>query len=131
MPVPPDSWLPLEKIQITSEGRWEGSAQFNPSSEWFSGHFEEYPLLPGVALIALAAETVKRQALAKDRRVEILGFSRVRFYHLVFPDEALIISVADLPSGPESRVEFKILCGDQLVAKGVLKIKDLQGIKAL
>jgi 3-hydroxymyristoyl/3-hydroxydecanoyl-(acyl carrier protein) dehydratase len=125
MPVPPDSWLPLDRIQITPEGRWEGRAQFNPSSEWFSGHFEEYPLLPGVAILALAAETVKRQALERDRQVEILGFSRVRFFRLVFPEDELHISVADLPPGPETRVDFKIFCRDELVAKGVLKIKDV------
>jgi 3-hydroxymyristoyl/3-hydroxydecanoyl-(acyl carrier protein) dehydratase len=124
MPVPPECWLPLEKIQINPEGRWEGRAVFNPSSEWFSGHFEEYPLLPGVAIMALAAETVKRQALEGNRQVEILGFSRVRFFHLVFPDDELLISVAGLPSDLEARVDFKIFCREELVAKGVLKIKD-------
>lgn len=124
MPGAPDSWLPLEKIQITPEGRWESRTQFNPSSEWFSGHFEEYPLLPGVAIMALAAETVKKRALEMNRHVEILGFSRVRFLHLVFPDDELHISVAGLPSDLETSVDFKIFCRDELVAKGVLKIKD-------
>ena len=66
MRMPRDRWLPLKDLGMTHEGRWESSVQLGPSSEWFSGHFDEYPLVPGVALLALAAETVKRQGANRD-----------------------------------------------------------------
>jgi 3-hydroxyacyl-[acyl-carrier-protein] dehydratase len=117
----PDGWLPLAEFRINPEGGWESRVQFGPASGWFSGHFEESPLLPGVALLALASETVKRQAYENGRILEIFGFSRVRFKRLVFPDEELRIAVAAMPNGPEAKLEFQITCQGELVAQGFLK----------
>ncbi|MFH0786012.1 MAG: hypothetical protein V2B13_00195 [Pseudomonadota bacterium] len=124
MLTPPYNWLPLEKTRITPGGRWEAWVQFEPASEWFSGHFEKSPLLPGVALLALASETVKRQALENGRLLEIFGFSRVRFKHLVLPGEELRISVAAMPNGPEAKLDFQITCQGELVAQGFLKVRE-------
>lgn len=120
----PDNWLPLEKSRITPEGRWESWVQFGPTSEWFSGHFEQSPLLPGVTLLALVSETVKRQALQNSRHLEIFGFSRVRFKHLVLPGDELRISVAAMPNGPEAKLDFLITCQGELVAQGFLKVRE-------
>lgn len=116
----PDSWLPLAGFRITPEGSWESRVRFGPASEWFSGHFEDSPLLPGVALLALASETVKRQAYENGRVLEIFGFSRVRFKQLVLPDEELRIAVAAMPEGPEAKLDFQITCQGELVARGSL-----------
>ncbi|MGA2515789.1 MAG: hypothetical protein ABSG44_04495 [Thermodesulfobacteriota bacterium] len=109
---------------MTPEGRWESIVRFEPSSEWFSGHFDECALVPGVALLALAAEIVKRQGREQGRRIEVSGFSRVRFKQLVFPDEELHISVAALPSGPEAKLDFHITCRGNTVAQGLLKASE-------
>ncbi len=106
---------------MTPEGRWESMARFEPSSEWFSGHFDECALVPGVALLALAAEMVKRQGREQGRRLEVSGFSRVRFKQLVFPDQELNISLAAMPSGPEATLDFHITCRGDTVAQGLLK----------
>jgi len=122
--IPRDRWLPLKDPRITSEGRWESIVRFEPSSEWFSGHFDECPLVPGVALLALAAEMVKRQGREQGRRLEVSSFSRVRFKQLVFPDEELHISVAAMPSGPEAKLNFHITCRGDTVAQGLLKASE-------
>ena len=109
---------------MTHEGRWESSVRLGPSSEWFSGHFDEYPLVPGVALLALADEMVKRQGREQGRRLAISGFSKVRFRQLVFPDEELHISVAAMPSGPEAKLDFHITCRGDTVAHGLLKASE-------
>jgi 3-hydroxymyristoyl/3-hydroxydecanoyl-(acyl carrier protein) dehydratase len=124
MPIPRDRWLPLKDPRMTPEGRWESIVRFEPSSEWFSGHFDECALVPGVALLALAAEIVKRQGREQGRRIEVSGFSRVRFKQLVFPDEELHISVAALPSGPEAKLDFHITCRGNTVAQGLLKASE-------
>jgi 3-hydroxymyristoyl/3-hydroxydecanoyl-(acyl carrier protein) dehydratase len=120
----PDDWLPLEKPWITPEGRWVSRARFEPVSEWFSGHFEKTPLLPGVALLALASETVKRQALENGRFLEVFGFSRVRFKLVVLPGEELTISVAAMPSDPEAKLDFQITCQGELVVQGYLEVRE-------
>ncbi len=119
--MPPDRWLPLKTPRMTPEGRWESMARFEPSSEWFSGHFDECALVPGVAFLALAAEMVKRQGREQGRRLEVSGFSRVRFKQLVFPDQELNISLAAMPSGPEATLDFHITCRGDTVAQGLLK----------
>jgi 3-hydroxymyristoyl/3-hydroxydecanoyl-(acyl carrier protein) dehydratase len=124
MQIPADRWLPLENTRITPERRWESTVRFEASSEWFSGHFDECPLLPGIALLALAAETVKRQGREQGRRLEVSGFSKVRFKQLVFPDEELHISVAAMPSGPEANLDFHITCRGETVVQGLLKASE-------
>jgi 3-hydroxymyristoyl/3-hydroxydecanoyl-(acyl carrier protein) dehydratase len=111
----------LEHTGITSEGRWESSVRFEPTSEWFLGHFDECPLLPGVALLALAAEMVRRQGREQGRPLNVSAFSKVRFKQLVSPDDELHISVAAMPSGPEAKLDFQITCRGDTVAQGLLK----------
>jgi 3-hydroxymyristoyl/3-hydroxydecanoyl-(acyl carrier protein) dehydratase len=124
MQIPRDRWLPLKDTWITPEGRWESSVRFGPSSEWFSGHFDECPLVPGVALLALAAETLKRQGREQGRLLEVFGFSRVRFKRVVFPDEELRISVAAMPTGSEAELDFHMACHGDTVAEGVMKARE-------
>jgi 3-hydroxymyristoyl/3-hydroxydecanoyl-(acyl carrier protein) dehydratase len=124
MRIPRDRWLPLKDPRITPEGRWESIVRFEPSSEWFSGHFDECALVPGVALLASAAEMVKRQGREQGRRLEVSGFSRVRFKQLVFPDEELHISVSAMPSGPEAKLDFHITRRGNTVAQGLLKASE-------
>jgi 3-hydroxymyristoyl/3-hydroxydecanoyl-(acyl carrier protein) dehydratase len=121
MQIPADRWLPLENTRMTPEGRWESTLRFGPSSEWFSGHFDEYPLVPGVALLALAAEMVKRQGREEGRRLEVSGFSKVRFKQMVSPDMELNVSMAAMPSGPEAELDFHVTCHGHTVVYGVLK----------
>jgi 3-hydroxymyristoyl/3-hydroxydecanoyl-(acyl carrier protein) dehydratase len=121
MRIPRDRWLPLKDPRITPEGRWESRVQLGPSSEWFSGHFDEYPLVPGVALLALAAETVKRQGRKQGRLLEVSGFSGVRFKRLVFPGEELLISVDAMPPGSEAKLDFHVTSHGNTVVHGVLK----------
>ena len=124
MRIPRDRWLPLKDLRITPEGRCESIARFEPSSEWFSGHFDECALLPGVALLALAAEMVKGQGREQGRCLQVSGFSRVRFKQVVFPDEELCVSVAAMPSRPEAKLDFHITCRGDTVAQGLLKASE-------
>jgi len=124
MGIPQDRWLPLNELRMTHEGRWESSVRIGASSEWFSGHFDECPLLPGVALLALAAETVKRQGRQKGRLLEVSEFSSVRFRRLVFPGEELHISVDAMPPGSEAKLDFQVTCHGNTVVLGVLKVAE-------
>ena len=124
MQIPQDRWLPIKDTRITPEGRWESSVRFGPSSEWFSGHFDESPLLPGVAILALAVETVKRQGGELGRALMVFGFSGVRFKRLVFPDEELYVSVMAMAPGSEASLDFHVTCHGETVAQGILKAKE-------
>jgi acyl dehydratase len=81
-------------------------------------------LVPGVALLALAAEMVKRQGREQGRLLEVSGFSRVRFKRVVFPDEEVHISVAAMPPGSEVELDFHMTCHGDTVAEGVMKARE-------
>jgi len=128
MRISQDRWLPLKDLRITSEGGWESSVQIESSSEWFSGHFDEYPIAPGVALLALAAETVKRQGREQGRLLEVSGFFGIRFRRLVLPGEELLISVGAMPPESEAKLDFHVTCHGHIIVHGVLKaIEELSG----
>jgi 3-hydroxymyristoyl/3-hydroxydecanoyl-(acyl carrier protein) dehydratase len=128
MGISQNRWLPLKDLRVTSEGGWGSSVQLGPSSEWFSGHFDQYPVVPGVALLALAAETVRRQGREQGRFLEVSGFFGVRFRRLVLPAEELLISVGAMPPESEAKLDFHVTCNGHIVVHGVLKaIEELSG----
>jgi 3-hydroxymyristoyl/3-hydroxydecanoyl-(acyl carrier protein) dehydratase len=124
MQIPRDNWLPLGETRITPEGRFESDARFERSSAWLSGHFDECPVVPGVALLALAVEMVKGQGRAQGRLLVVSGFSRVRFKRLTFPDEELHISVAAMPPGSEADLDFHMTCHGDPIAQGIMKARE-------
>lgn len=124
---PGDPWLPLEEIQISSSGRFETGVCLETSSPWFSGHFEECAVVPGVALLAFVAETVRRQGERQGRSLGVTGFFKVRFRRVTFPDESLQVSVDPMPSGSEAALLFFVNCGGESVAQGVVKVADTRG----
>jgi 3-hydroxymyristoyl/3-hydroxydecanoyl-(acyl carrier protein) dehydratase len=119
-----DQWLPLGEIQVTPSGRLESTVRLEASSSWFSGHFEECAVVPGVALLAFVAEMVRRQGERQGRSLEMSGFFKVRFRRVVFPEENLHVSVAAMPPGPEAELHFHVTCDGDSVAQGTLKVTD-------
>jgi len=126
MPSDDDPWLPLGDIQISALGRLETSVRLEASSSWFSGHFEECAVVPGVALLAFVAETVRRQGERQGRSLEASGFFKVRFRKVIFPEEGLHVSVAPMPPEPEAELPFHVTCDGDSVAQGTLKVTDIR-----
>jgi 3-hydroxymyristoyl/3-hydroxydecanoyl-(acyl carrier protein) dehydratase len=124
MAIPPDPWLPLADVRVTPPGRLETHVQLEASSEWFSGHFEDCPLVPGVAILAFAVEAVRRQGNREGRNLEVAAFSRVRFKRFVYPDEKLHIAVDPMPLQPEAALRFHITVEGNDVAQGFLQMKE-------
>ena len=124
MPSAYDQWLPIGDVQISPLGRLETTVRLEPSSDWFSGHFEECAVVPGVAILAFVAEVVRRQGHGQGHNLEVSGFFKVRFRRVVFPEESLHISVASMPPGPEAELQFHVTCDGDSVAQGTLKVKE-------
>jgi len=124
MPSAYDQWLPIGDVQLSPLGRLETTVRLEPSSTWFSGHFDECAVVPGVAILAFVAEMVRRQGHGQGRTLEVSGFFKVRFRRVVFPEESLHISVASMPPGPEAELQFHVTCDSDSVAQGTLKVKE-------
>ena len=83
------------------------------ASPWFSGHFPDDPILPGVAQLKMVVDLL---AASGCGRPHLTALSRVKFRRLVRPGEVLDISVT--PGETEGRCSFAITCGDDDVCSG-------------
>jgi 3-hydroxymyristoyl/3-hydroxydecanoyl-(acyl carrier protein) dehydratase len=124
MSRPQDQWLPLGDVQVAPSGRLETTVRLDPSSRWFSGHFEECAVVPGVAILAFVGEMVTGQGHRQGRSLEVSGFLKVRFRRVVFAEESLHVSVASMPPGPEAELPFQVTCDGDSVAQGTLKVTE-------
>lgn len=84
-------------------------------------------MVPGVALLAFVAETVRRQGERQGRSLGVTGFFKIRFRRVTFPDESLQVSVDPMTSGSEAELLFSVTCGSENVAQGVVKVADMRG----
>ncbi len=73
----------------STPGHGEASVTFLPEDPLFRGHFEEEPILPGVALVDAVVELVSR-ALGKTLRLKKLSY--VKFFQIVQPGQPIQLS---------------------------------------
>jgi|GEM_PF-66373 len=83
-------------------------------SPWFSGHFPDDPILPGIAQLNMAAEAI---SLARQENLSIKRLSRVKFKKRVRPGERLEIRA----SATEANLyTFRITSEAQDVCSGMM-----------
>jgi len=86
------------------------------TSPWFSGHFPNNPILPGIAQLKMVVDLIRRSG-AGD--VYMTGLSRVKFRKIVRPEEQLDIQVTC--DTTENHFTFKITSGDEDVCSGKMQ----------
>jgi 3-hydroxyacyl-[acyl-carrier-protein] dehydratase len=85
-------------------------------SPWFSGHFPDRPILPGIAQLDMARDVV-RELKRSDFRV--YGLKKVRFRQMIRPDDAITVTARRREETPAS-YSFRIMAKDQLACSGIL-----------
>jgi 3-hydroxymyristoyl/3-hydroxydecanoyl-(acyl carrier protein) dehydratase len=83
----------LVRQAVCRGGEFSASARADGESPWFAGHFPGEPILPGIALLAIAADTVRQCGLETGRPMVVSGFRKVRFKKVVLPGEEMIVNV--------------------------------------
>jgi 3-hydroxyacyl-[acyl-carrier-protein] dehydratase len=96
------------------------AARFPGDSAWFSGHFPGNPIVPGVALIALAAEAVVEKERGEGRSVAITGVRRVRFRLPVGPDDEVTLETARMPNPKGPAYAFNVCLAGETACSGIL-----------
>ncbi|MFZ0614146.1 MAG: FabA/FabZ family ACP-dehydratase [Desulfobacterales bacterium] len=91
----------------------------SPESLWFAGHFPGDPVLPGVAQLGMAYDTVCK---ARPGLFKLIGFSRVKFKKIIRPLDRLKIHV--MPKRDKEGVfSFRILVGDDIACSGNMTLE--------
>ncbi len=95
------------------EGEIVASVAIEGNSPWFSGHFPDNPILPGIAQLKMVADLISKSA---EGNMCLTGVTRVKFRKIVKPGDLLDIHVT---SGTKiNQYIFKITSGDQDVCSG-------------
>ena len=95
------------------EGEIVASVAIDGNSPWFSGHFPDNPILPGIAQLKMVADLISKSA---EGNMCLTGVTRVKFRKIVKPGDLLDIRVT---SGTKiNQYIFKITSGDQDVCSG-------------
>lgn len=89
------------------------SVAIDGNSPWFSGHFPDNPILPGIAQLKMVADLISKSAKGN---MYLTGVTRVKFRKIVRPGEVLDIHVTS--GNKKDQYIFKITSGDQDVCSG-------------
>ena len=104
-------------------GRFAAEVRVVPDSPWFDGHFPGRPVLPGVAILSMVCEMVRRAALGLGRPVRISGIRRVRFRRPVRPDERLSIEIRRESPEKGTGYLFRAEVGGELACTGLVSVE--------
>ena len=99
-------------------------AHIDAASLWFSGHFPDEPILPGIALLSIVSDVIRRYESDKGKRVMISGIRRVRFRLPVRPGTSLSISV--FSPDDNDAYTFKIAVNGETACTGMMDFKAIE-----
>jgi 3-hydroxyacyl-[acyl-carrier-protein] dehydratase len=100
-------------------------AHIGAASPWFSGHFPDEPVLPGIAIISMVSEVVRQYASEIGEKIRISAIRRVRFRVPIRPDKSLSISLA-LPAGDDHHsYHFKVTMNGDTTCTGIIDVEPL------
>ena len=89
------------------------SVTVHADSPWFSGHFPDNPILPGIAQLEMIVKLVSEAA---GIPLKLTGMSRVKFRKIVRPGDLLDIQVA--PGTKKDQYTFRIIGDKEEVCSG-------------
>jgi 3-hydroxymyristoyl/3-hydroxydecanoyl-(acyl carrier protein) dehydratase len=114
-------WYLLLDLEIPKPNDIKARVMVNEDSPWFSGHFPDRPILPGIAQLKMVADVI---ALARQERLGIKRLHRVKFKRIVKPGERLDIHAAATNAGP--LYSFRITHDTEDVCSGTMSLEDQQ-----
>lgn len=101
----------LKNVRGTRGETIRAETLVSPDSPWFSGHFPNDPLLPGIAQLAMVKDLVR---LFYPEELVLAGVRRIRFKHIIRPDDCIVI---EANPDPKRRNEFQfVLRAQEVVA---------------
>jgi 3-hydroxymyristoyl/3-hydroxydecanoyl-(acyl carrier protein) dehydratase len=93
----------------------------NHDSPWFSGHFPDHPVLPGIAQLKMVADVIAR---ARQEHLWIKRLHRVKFKRIVKPGAQLDIHAAATET--DGIYSFRITHETEDVCSGTMSLDDKQ-----
>jgi len=112
-------WYSLLDFKSLGQGEIRAQVMVNNDSPWFSGHFPDQPILPGIAQLKMVADLLARAGRPGQG---IKRLNRVKFKKIVKPGERLEIQVA--ATATAGLYSFRISHEAQDVCSGMMTLAD-------
>lgn len=116
-------FLFVDRLENVTEKQTVGVRHFSHDEYFFTGHFPDYPVVPGVVLVETMAQcggAGLRQSgrLAKGSLFVLASVEKAKFRQQVKPDDTVTIVVDNLRISKQVvRQSGKIFVGDTLAAE--------------
>jgi 3-hydroxyacyl-[acyl-carrier-protein] dehydratase len=124
-----DRWQVLHEVKSEEPNRIETLAHLPADSLWFCGHFPGEPILPGIALINIAWQTIIRDAEKKGEEMRLNALRRVRFTQPVRPGENLSFVITAEAGHDETLYSFKVVDKKNTVCSGLIAARKVKKAK--
>ena len=113
----------LREVNVKTPNEIEALAYVPTNSPWFSGHFPGEPILPGIALVDLAQQTIIQAAAVNGEEIILETLKRVRFTQPVRPGDSLKLNVVSEEVSGKTFFTFKIAREENVVCSGIIAAK--------
>ena len=120
----PHAWQTLE-ISSVQENSLEARAKALANSPWFDGHFPGQPILPGIAMIAMAFDAAREKEAREGNNIRLKAVKRVRFKKPVRPDEPFTVALKREQKESGISYNFTILLEGEAACTGILNVERL------
>jgi 3-hydroxyacyl-[acyl-carrier-protein] dehydratase len=111
-------WYEMNKRNTAGATDLMADIRIPLESQWFSGHFPNNPVLPGIAQLEMVFNLIRQST---DHPIRLIAVSRVRFKQMILPEDRLRVVAS--PKGDQRGVySFRILKADELVTSGVITV---------
>ncbi len=120
-------WHTLECVPGDEPDRLAALATAPLASPWFDGHFPGQPILPGIAMIAMAFDAARGKEACEGNSIRLKSVKRVRFKKPVRPDEPFTLSLRREQKESGISYNFTILLEGEAACTGILNIELIAG----
>jgi 3-hydroxymyristoyl/3-hydroxydecanoyl-(acyl carrier protein) dehydratase len=113
-----EKWYRFSDLRQNDHGEINARIWINPDSPWFSGHFPDNPILPGIAQLTMVFDVICQ---VKNERFQLEEIKRVRFKRIIRPNDSIEIIVR--PDGPMPLTYlFRVESDGELACSGRLSV---------
>jgi 3-hydroxyacyl-[acyl-carrier-protein] dehydratase len=82
------NWHTIELDKSSTKNNICANVEIGKTSQWFSGHFPDEPILPGFALLSMVFDSI---LLTSKEELALEGFKKIRFKQVIKPGDRLKI----------------------------------------
>jgi 3-hydroxyacyl-[acyl-carrier-protein] dehydratase len=119
------NWYSISHTKDAPSGAVLAEVCADAGSPWFSGHFPDEPILPGIAILSMVMDVIRHHEAEKGRKVRMAGVRRVRFKLMVRPDELLKISLSSYQREEGLSYHFAVELNGKTVCTGIAQAEPL------